>query len=477
MGGRRANGEGTIYRRKDGRWEGAAYVLAASGKRKRIRVYGKTRSEVHGKLTDFKAQEQRGIRAPDHAWRLDEYLDYWLREVVGPNRRLSTYERYEVGVRLYLKPGLGHYRLKSLSVPIVQAFLNQRLDAGGSIRSVQILREILRSALSRAYRDELVSRNVASLVELPTWERRDIEPWTTEEARQFLSAARSDSLYPAFVLLVLYGLRRGEVLGLRWGDIDFVRSMVRVRQQVRRVGGELRQGPVKTAAGRRDLPMLDWVRQVLTMQRGRSPDGPYDGDELVFRTSTGQPIEPRNFVRSFQRVCDRHAIRLIRVHDVRHTTATLLKDLGVPARDTQLILGHSDIAITQQIYQHDTLESRRASLGRVEAVLRAVDPSDGDTQAEEPGYLEAVIDGNGSRQFSRQTREFVDRLVSITSGTPGRTRTYDTWFRSSADSTLNDRLTSVTRSVRRHRRQRLLGVVAVNLAVNYRANSPCCGVL
>jgi integrase len=465
MAGRRANGEGTIYRRKDGRYEAAAYFLTTSGHRKRIRVYGKTRSELDAKLAELKSHQQRGLRVPDRAWRLDDYLDYWLQEVVRPNRRLSTYERYEVGVRLYLKPGLGRFALKSLSVPVVQTFLNQRLDAGGSIRGVQILREILRSALSRAYREELVSRNVASLVELPKWERRDIEPWTTEEARQFLSAARSDMLYPAFVLLLLYGLRRGEVLGLRWGDIDFGRSIVRIRQQVQRVGGELRQGPLKTAAGRRDLPMLDWVRQVLTVHRGRSPDVSYEAERLVFRTSTGHPIEPRNFVRSFQRICAQHAIRLIRVHDVRHTTATLLKDLGVPARDTQLILGHSDIAITQQIYQHDTLESRRASLGRVEAVLRAVDPSDGDTQAEEPGYLEAVIDGNGSRQFSRQTREFGARLTSFTSGRSGGTRTPDTWFWSSTDSSLGDRLASVAQTVRRTRRQWILGCVAVDLAV------------
>ncbi|MET4669118.1 site-specific integrase [Streptomyces sp. PvR018] len=467
MARRNSNGEGTIYRRKDGRYEGAVYVLMTSGARKRVRVYGATRAEVHAKLTEAKAKNDQGIPAATKSWRLSDYLDYWLTEVVKPNLRPTTYERYETAVRLYLKPGIGGQALTRLTVPIVQTFLNHHLTSGMSVRSVQILREILRSALTRAHEEELVSRNVARLVKLPKWERDDVHPWTVKEAKAFLKAARSDPLYPAFVLLIYYGLRRGEVLGLRWSDIDFENSIIRIRQQVQRVGGVLLQGPVKTRAGRRDLPMLKFSRQVLiAQQQVRS-----ESNSLVFATRNGQPIEPRNFVRSFQRVCEAHDIRRITVHQVRHTTATLLKDLGVPARDAQSVLGHSDIAVTQRIYQHTDMTGRRKALTQVETALRATAAGNVTTQTEASGSSKAVADGNGSRQFSRQTVDFVDRISSILSGRGSRTRTYDTWFWSSIETRGDFHATEVKKAMQVRTRQWVVGIVAVSAAVkNTQAN-------
>ena len=211
-----------------------------------------------GSRPDTEAQElnSQGIPVPDRSWKLGDWLDYWLEHVVAPNRRPATYALYEMIARLYLKPALGTAPLARLSAARVQAFLNGQLAAGQSIRQVQVMRTVLSSALTRAMREELLMRNVARLVELPGWERQPIAPWTAEEARGFLTAARDDPLYPAFVLLLLYGLRRGEVLGLRWTDVDLGGGEIRVRQQIGRVNGELRVGPVKTNAGRRDLPML-----------------------------------------------------------------------------------------------------------------------------------------------------------------------------------------------------------------------------
>jgi integrase len=161
---------------------------------------------------------------------------------------------YRPMVRLHLKPGLGKQTLKRLSVQNVQAFLNRQLQDGRSIRHVHIMRQILRSALARAMREELVARIVAQLVELPGWEPAIITPWSSAEAIAFLQAATGDQLAAAFFLLVLYGMRRGEVLGLRWQDRDFDAKLIRIRQQVQRVNGELHIGPVKTKAGNRDLP-------------------------------------------------------------------------------------------------------------------------------------------------------------------------------------------------------------------------------
>jgi integrase len=375
-GRQRPNGEGTISGpRKDGRYVGAFYALTTAGTRKRVYVYGRTREEAHERLVEEQAKAGRGIPVPAQSWRLGPYLDYWLENVVKPTRRPATYALYEINVRLHLKPGLGKYGLKRLSVPIVQTFLNAKIKEGQSVRNVQILRQILSAALSRAVREELVARNVARLVELPTWEPSLIVPWSPTEALAFLQAAAADPLGPAFVLLVLYGMRRGEVLGLRWEDIDSEAGLVRVRQQIQRIQGQLHIGPVKTRAGSRDLPLIGLAKDALAARRqvqdaDRASLGRCWIDTgLVFTTRTGRPIEPRNLVRSFARICQANKIRRIRVHALRHTTASLLKDLGVPARDAQVILGHAHITTTQQIYTHVDEVARLDALTKLNQLL------------------------------------------------------------------------------------------------------------
>jgi integrase len=375
-GRQRFNGEGTISGpRKDGRYVGAFYALTTAGTRKRVYVYGRTREEAHERLVQEQSKAARGIPVPAQSWKLGPYLDYWLEHVIKPTRRPATFALYEMTVRLHLAPELGRYQLKRLSVPTVQAFFNGKLRAGLSVRNVQIMRQVLSAALSRAVREELVSRNVARLVELPSWEPTTVVPWSSTEALAFLIAAADDSLYPAFALLLLYGMRRGEALGLRWQDIDLGNQIIHVRQQIQRIHGQLHIGPVKTRAGSRDLPLLGLARTALaTRQDRQQADRANLGSDwtdtgLVFTTRTGRPVEPRNLVRSFIRICDDNSIRKIRLHAIRHTTASLLKDLGVPARDAQIILGHSHISTTQQIYTHVDEAARLDALTRLNKLL------------------------------------------------------------------------------------------------------------
>jgi integrase len=219
-----------------------------------------------------------------------------------------------------------------------------------------MMRQVLSVALTRASREDLVSRNVARLAELPTWEPAEIQPWSADEALAFLRAARTDPLYPAFVFLLVYGMRRGEVLGLRWADVELEAGVIRIRQQLQRVDGSLRTGPVKTRAGNRDLPIVALARAaLLARQQKQTTDREAFGQAwqdtgLVFTTRSGLPVEPRNLVRSFRRICDGHKIRMIKVHHLRHTTASLLKKLRVPPRDAQMILGHAQYSTTMQIY-------------------------------------------------------------------------------------------------------------------------------
>jgi integrase len=372
---RRRDGDGSVYKRQDGNWAGAFYARTTSGARKRVVVYGKTLQEARDSLLKAMQQARSGVPVPDESWKLGAYLDYWLEHVVKHNRRPATYALYEMNIRLYLIPGLGTRRLNRLSVAAVQMFLNQRLEKGDSVRKVQIMRTVLSAALTRAVREELIPRNVARLVELPQWQRATIRPWTADEAKQFLGVARPDPLYAAFVLLILYGLRRGEVLGLHWTDIDFEAGTIQIRQQLQRIQGELILGPVKTRAGQRDLPLLGLAREVLERQAAQQSvhcadmGSAWPATDLVFTTRTGRPVEPRNLVRSFRRICDDNKIRTIKVHHLRHVVASLLKDLRVPARDAQAILGHSRVSTTLEVYTNVDEHARRDALTRLHGLL------------------------------------------------------------------------------------------------------------
>ena len=323
---------------------------------------------MHARLVQLQDRSARGIARPVASWKLGEYLDHWLTQVAKPMVRPTTYAKYEVMVRLYLKPGLGRHRLDRLSVATVQAYFNDRLRAGDSAAKVQAIRMVLSAGLSRAMREELIHRNVARLATLPPAPPARIQPWSGDEARAFLTASRTHPLYPASVLLVLYGLRRGEVLGLSRPDVDFDQHVIHIRQQLIRAGHQLQLGPVKTAAGRRKLPLLGIARDALLAQQGaasRSSGNSWERHELVFTTRTGNAIEPRNLARSFERIIRQTGLRPIRLHDLRHTNATLLKQLGVPARDAMEILGHSRIAVTLEIYTAADDSSRREAISRL----------------------------------------------------------------------------------------------------------------
>jgi integrase len=362
---KRSNGDGTVYRRKDGRYEAALYVHTTSGARQRVRVYGKTRDEARRRLTAVAAQADTGLAVPDRAWRLGAYLDHWLDAVVRPTCRARTAELYEAIIRLHLTPALGSESLRRLSVARLQTFFNEQSAAGRSPRMVGVMRTVLGAALTQAQREELILRNPARLVRLPAWRPKEVHPWSDAEAGHFLSAAAGDPLYPAFVLLLLYGLRRGEVLGLRWRDIDRGRAVLQVRQQIQRLDGRLQQVVVKTDAGQRDLPLLPLADHVLTAH-ARTLAHAAAPDDLIFTTRSGQPVEPHNLARSFHRIRQAAGLPRITLHHLRHTTATLLNRQRVPVRDAQHILGHASPLTTQQIYQHTHLDDQRTALGGVE---------------------------------------------------------------------------------------------------------------
>jgi len=466
--GRRANGEGTITHRKDGRWEAAGYVPVAGGGRKRIRFYGTSREDVHRRLVAALEQARRNIPVPATNWSVERYLDYWLRTVVPIKTRPRTAELYESTVRLYISPFIGKKRLDKLSVQDVQELVNQLYADGNSERTLHRVRTVLSSALSRAEKEELVYRNVARLIDLPKYERKAITPWTGEQAVAFLDACDGHRWALGYFLLLTYGMRRGEVLGLRWSDIDFEQDIIHVRQQLQRIHGVLQTGPVKTSAGRRDLPLLLPIRgRFLALRDERQPEP----NDLVFLSTAGTPVDPKNFVRTFHEIRDQAGLPRITVHHTRHTAATLLKNLGVPVRDVQLILGHSNITTTQEIYQHGDVTGQREALERVAASLTtpvATLAVNGTREQASAGRCRQLLPSNGyDAMESEETQAKKNRRSTGVDtaeflGGPSGARTHDTLLKSQICTTLANMPTPVITALRTRSRCLTLGSVAVN---------------
>src|SRR5215218_2101147 len=217
--GRRGNGEGGISRRKGGLYMARYTVQTATGARRKA-VYGKTRREAAEKLTKALADRDGGLVFEDENMRFGEYLDTWLKGLTGSVRQ-STLDGYEIAVRVHIKPALGRLKLKKLTPAHVQGFYRDRLDAGFAPASVNKLHVVLHKALKQAVEWHMVPRNVAGLAKAPRPSAtKEISPLSAQEAQRFLEAAYGDRLEALYVLAVHTGMRQGELLALKWQDVD-----------------------------------------------------------------------------------------------------------------------------------------------------------------------------------------------------------------------------------------------------------------
>ncbi|MDI5974781.1 tyrosine-type recombinase/integrase [Amycolatopsis magusensis] len=367
MAGRAANGMGTITKRKDGRYQAAVYVLNTAGHRERKYVYGKTWDEANDKRVELLDNNRKGIPSISSNMALGDYLDYWVENIIKEDRAYSTYAGYETVIRRFIKPLLGHKKLNRLSPRDIRAFvaaLRTRRTVHGaklSDRYVQNVFEVLRSALTAAVKqDELIGRNVAMLVTTPSRGEHDVAPLDEDSARKFLRAIADHWLCALWLLLITTGLRKGEVLGLAWSDIDLDTGEIKVRRTVQRIRGQLRFGKPKTPRSRRTVYVGDVVKaalkrhRTLTAERMKGQPRPASDQpgDLVFVTSSGQVVEPRNVNTMLRRILKKAGLGHSRVHDLRHTAATLLLLDGATIREVMEQLGHSSIATTANIYGH-----------------------------------------------------------------------------------------------------------------------------
>jgi len=373
---------GSIFRKND-RWAFRvdAGVNAETGKRRQMLRQGfKTKREAETALAAAQQSVEQCSVVSKSTMKVGAFLDQWLASQQG-RLKASTHHSYVVTSKR-IRSGLGHVQVQALMPLQIESFYADLLDHGRadgtglSPKTVRNTHTVLRKALSDAQRLGLVYRNAADAARGPSVERPEFTVWSSDELRQFFATAESNRLGAAFVMLATTGLRRGEVLGARWRDLDLDARTLSVVQTITNVDGKLVFGKPKTSKSVRmisiDERTVNLLRQHRRQQRedqiAMGPDWGNEGD-LAFTDEVGGPIRPEWFSKEFGRVLAASGVPCIRLHDVRHTYATIALKTGIPAKVVSEHLGHSTIAITLDLYSHVTPGIDRDATDRISAAM------------------------------------------------------------------------------------------------------------
>jgi integrase len=385
MAKKRGNGEGSISRRKNGGWIAQYSVYTLEG-RKRKTIYGRTRAEVSEKLIKAMADRDGGIVYETGKLTVGDYLDRWLRDSVKGTVKETTYANYSYITRVHISPALGRVKLKNLTPAHVRGFYGEKARTNLSAATVKKMHVVLHRALSHAVSDGVIPRNAADNVKSPRASApgEEIRPLNSVECCAFLEASRGERLEALYVLAVHCGLREGELLALRWEDVDLevANPALLVRHTLTR--GEDGRGYVigastKSGKGRRVRLTRQAVaslkdHRMRQLEERMSLTGLWQDQDLVFPNNIGFLLNPSNLRnRSFKRIKARSGVREdLRFHDLRHTCATLLLREGVNAKVVSEMLGHASIVITLNTYTHVLPDMQDSAADAMEAALGTV---------------------------------------------------------------------------------------------------------
>lgn len=355
-----ANGDGTLYHRKDGRWE-VAYTVEGH----RHRFVSKSRSEVHRRLTaGLKAREDGNHQRPTRET-AGTFLQAWL-PGMRPQLRYSTWVRYEKYLRIHILPVIRKVPLLRLGPQHVRAMQDRMLAGGASPTSVHHAQAVLHRALEDAVRWGLVPRNVAGLVKPVKMACAQMQTLSAEQVALLFEAAASDRLEALWVLAATTGMRQGELLALRWQQLDFDRAVARVTGTLAVGPGGVTIAEPKTARSRRQIALTDQavgaLRRHKTAQAAeRLQAGPtWEDSQLVFCDLFGRSLSAEWVVRrAYRPLLKRAGLPAIRFHDLRHTAATLMLGRGIHPKVVAEMLGHATVAVTLDIYSHVTPDMQR----------------------------------------------------------------------------------------------------------------------
>lgn len=379
--GRRGNGEGTIrHDTARGRWEGRVMVgVDDDGRPVRRKVTGRTRGEVVARIRELVAAADAGRTPAPRDLTVGRFLDTWLADVLPGTVARSTEANYRHVVALYIKPKLGRRRLRTLTARDV-AVMAAELEADGLAPNTRRLaRAVLRRALRWAEAEGFVERNVAALAPGVRIPAPDTDTLSVADARTFLAHLAGHRMEAAYSVALALGLRRGELLGLAWTDLDLDGARLTVRRALKRVGGGLVLEEPKTRTSRRTVVLPPGLVAALRRHRaaqaaerlaaGELWEPTPLGADLVFRTAIGGAIDPDNFRTLTYRLTEAAGIGRWSPHALRHAAATMLLAQGVPLKTISETLGHSSIRVTADVYAHLADEARAAAADAAEAAL------------------------------------------------------------------------------------------------------------
>jgi integrase len=379
MGKRRGNNEGSIYQAAGRGWVGN--VSLGNGSRKAFS--GKTRKEVADKINLLLTNQQKGfVAATPERMTVATYLTNWLRNTIEPRDTPNTYAFYESITRVHLIPGLGSIRLVKLSPANVRELLNRKREKGLSRTTVLAIHATLKAALSEAVRDEMLYRNVAMLVrthdakKMKEEQQRSFKVLSGEQTAQFLNAISDHPWENFFVVSLMLGIRRGEVVALRWQNIDFEVGEIKILNSIISVRHKgTRLASLKAAGSRRGLRMSPIVRDALVRQLERQREqrqlagAGWREQDYVFTSANGDHWHPDTASGTFQELLTLAGLPHVRLHDLRHSCATALLTEGTHPKLVQEQLGHSRYQTTMDKYSHLVPSLRNEVADTMESVV------------------------------------------------------------------------------------------------------------
>lgn len=355
MAKRRDTGTGSIYwSEQRQRWVAEIDAPPKDGKRRKRRKYFKLKKDAHKQVQDWTREEQRNVERQT----VGDFLTDWLESTVRRTLRPKTYSSYEGVVRVHLVPTLGHIQLEKLTAQHITRLVASLQDTGAySNRTIEYIISVLQRALNKAVAWRLIRDNPAQHVDTPRPDKRMHIILDQDQRRRFLATLEGHRLKPLYLLALHLGLRRGELVALRWADINLHSTPPTLR---------VTRG--KTTAAARTIPLSPMLVEALEdhwdwLQDERAVAGmAWKEHGLVFPSARGTPLVPRNLYRHFQQTLERADLAPMPFHDLRHTCASLLAESGVHPAVAKDILGHERISTTMDIYTHAGQDDMRKAI-------------------------------------------------------------------------------------------------------------------
>ena len=383
MAKKRANGEGSIRKRSDGRWEGryTAGYDPKTGKRINKNVLGRTQAEVKEKLKAAMAECQ-GLdvsRAADE-YTVATWLRTWYELYAKPNVRTATANRYQLIIEVYTIPRIGDIKLKKLTTRHLQKLYKELLEsgrihrgkgqsAGLSTTTVRSAHLMLHAALERAVKERLIPRNPTEDCIAPKPRKIEMQILPSEDMHTYLEAAKARDLLPMFYLELVSGLRKGELVALRWDDLDIQSKTISVsKQYVRNPDGSLELTRPKTENSVRLVSIPQTAVDLLIQEHDKHPNNPY----LFPSPLTGEMYHPDSVVNLHKKILKDAGLPHIRFHDLRHTFATTALQNGVDVKTVSNMLGHYDAGFTLRTYTHATRQKQDEAAQTMGAFMEQV---------------------------------------------------------------------------------------------------------